>query len=503
MRPRLIFVLVLIFVLLACNLPTTTLPGGENPGDGFAFPDASPTANPFLPPVRNPNAPIQTPTPDNPHALPTLRAGEEIYVVQPSDTLGQIAQRYGVSVDSIVAANNLVNADVLSIGQELLIPPAEIGGEAPSFKIIPDSELVNGPYNAYFDLNGFVSGFGGYLSQYHEDVEGELLNGAQIIQEVADSFSVNPRLLLAVLEYQSGWLTQPQPQPDTFLSPLGYDDPFRLGLYKQLSWAADQLNYGYYLWRVNAAGTWQTTDGAVLQVSSFINAGTAGVQHFFAQLYGRSDWRQVVSETGFFQTYFQLYGYPFDWAIEPLVPEDLTQPTLQLPFERGVAWTFTGGPHGGYGDGSAWAALDFAPPLEELGCTRSNDWVVAAADGLIVRAANGQVVQDLDGDGNPGTGWTILYMHVEQRGRVKAGTYLRAGERIGHPSCEGGFSTGTHLHLARRYNGEWISADGLLPFVMDGWVSVGTGIYYDGIMQRGDLSVEACECQDPENTLQR
>jgi murein DD-endopeptidase MepM/ murein hydrolase activator NlpD len=94
-------------------------------------------------------------------------------------------------------------------------------------------------------------------------------------------------------------------------------------------------------------------------------------------------------------------------------------------------------------------------------------------------------------------------MHTESRDRVAVGAYVRAGERIGHPSCEGGFATGTHLHIARRYNGEWIPADGPIPFVLDGWVSVGTGQLYDGFMQRDGQSVEACECQEPEHTLQR
>jgi murein DD-endopeptidase MepM/ murein hydrolase activator NlpD len=118
---------------------------------------------------------------------------------------------------------------------------------------------------------------------------------------------------------------------------------------------------------------------------------------------------------------------------------------------------------------------------------------VAAADGRIVRADNGAVIQDLDNDGYEQTGWTILYMHVETRDRVHPDTYAYAGERIGHPSCEGGFSNGTHVHIARRFNGEWIPADGTLPFSMDGWVSSGNGIEYDGFLTRGDITVEAWE----------
>jgi hypothetical protein len=94
-------------------------------------------------------------------------------------------------------------------------------------------------------------------------------------------------------------------------------------------------------------------------------------------------------------------------------------------------------------------------------------------------------------------------MHVETRDRVPAGAFLRAGERIGHPSCEGGVSSGTHLHLARKYNGYWISADGDIPFLMDGWLSQGAGRAYDGYLVREGVTLEACACREPLNQVQR
>jgi len=133
----------------------------------------------------------------------------------------------------------------------------------------------------------------------------------------------------------------------------------------------------------------------------------------------------------------------------------------------------------------------------------SDEWVVAVADGLIVRAGDGAVIQDLDGDGNEGTGWVVLYMHIETRDRVEPGTYLKAGEKVGHPSCEGGVSSGTHVHLARKYNGEWIPADQDIPFNLDGWISSGSGQLYDGYMTRGDTVIEAYAGRDPKNEIQR
>lgn len=49
--------------------------------------------------------------------------GGQIYIVQSGDVLGSIASRFGVTVRAIVQANNLPSADVLSVGQRLIIPP--------------------------------------------------------------------------------------------------------------------------------------------------------------------------------------------------------------------------------------------------------------------------------------------------------------------------------------------------------------------------------------------
>lgn len=463
-----------------------------------------PTQSLLLPPTRAPGDPILTPTPDAPHLIPTLRTDPAEYVVQPGDTLGTIAQRYGVSLEEVISANALVNPNILEVGQSLTIPVPTPFGNGPSFKVIPDSELVYGPTSAGFNIDQFIQSQGGYLARYREDIEEKPFTGSQIVQLVAQNYSVNPRLLLAALEYQSGWVTQSKPDEFTLEYPMGLVNEWRRkSLYRQLAWSANQLNLGYYLWRVNGVSTWLLGDGSVVPVDPTINAGTAGVQQLFAPLYGREAWVKAVSAEGLFATYNALFGYPFDLAIEPYLPLGLTQPNFQLPFEPGRPWAFTGGPHGGWDNGSAWAALDFAPPSNALGCIPSDDWVTAIADGQILRAENGAVIQDLDGDGLEQTGWSILYMHVESRDRVEPGRFLKTGDRIGHPSCEGGVSSGTHVHVARKYNGEWIPADQQLPFVLDGWVSRGTGELYDGYLEKNGKRIEAYEGRSAENIIQR
>ncbi|HEX5838931.1 MAG TPA: LysM peptidoglycan-binding domain-containing protein [Anaerolineales bacterium] len=445
-----------------------------------------------LAPTRDPNAFFGTPTPDSPHAIPSPRQLVDTYTVQAGDTLGSIARGYGISLNSLLEANGLSESSILMIGMTLDIPPIDAGTvPGSSFKIIPDSELVYSPSTLDFDIEAFLQKYNGYLANYIQDVNGEYLSGAEIIQMISQNYSINPRLLIALLEYKSQWVTNPVPSNVDY--PLGYYDDYYAGLYRQAAWTANNLNRGYYLWRVNALSSLPLSDGTYVPMDPTINAGTAGVQYFLAQYNSRPVWDLDVSEFGFYLTYNLLFGSPYNHQVVALLPQNLTQPAMQLPIERGTVWSYTGGPHGGWDSGSAWAALDFAPPGEGGGCAPDTAWVVAVADGVIVRAEDGAVIQDLDNDGYEQTGWTILYMHIDTYERVEAGTYVYAGQAIGHPSCEGGVSNATHLHLARRYNGEWIPADGNIPFIMDGWVSSGNGVEYDGFLTKGATVIEAWE----------
>jgi len=446
-----------------------------------------------------------TPSPEIENELP---AGEQTnpktYTVQPGDTLGNIARQFNVDLALLIAANQLSNPDRIDVGQELIIPVAEDFPQGPDFIIIPDSELVFGPSTTTFKMGTFVENQPGVLKDYHEDRNGESFSGTELIEKISRDFSVNPRLLLAILEYQSGWVTKPSPPAETRKYPVGYRGNEQItGLYRQIGWAANMLNYGYYLWKAGGVKGWVLADQTYVLVPESINAGTAGVQYLFSLLYGKEEWMKAVGPQGVYATYARLFGSPQALAFEPLIPENLTQPEMILPFAPGTIWYFTGGPHPAFGTGSAWGALDFAPPGDAYGCYTSSDWVTAVADGVIVRSGDGAVVQDLDGDGFEQTGWTVLYYHIASSGRVSEGRYLKAGDDIGHPSCEGGVSNGTHLHIARRYNGEWISADGAIPFVLSGWISTGDGIPYEGRLIKGEQIVTAWDKRLNENQIGR
>ncbi len=454
-----------------------------------------------LPTLRPQDYIFLTPTPDAPKILPTLRENEELYVIQPGDYLSLIAGRYNLEVSTLINANPNVNPNWVEIGQVITIPAPSPSADPSSFKIIPDSELVYGPMSSTLDTESYVQRQKGYLASYTEKIDDRTLSGSAIVQRIAYEYSVNPRLLLALLEWRSGWVTNSSPSQSSREYPMGLNDVNRKGLYRQLAWSANQLNRGYYAWKDNAISYIVCNDGSLVMLSPTVNPGTVGVQVLLAALLDLQGWQYAVSENGLYSVYSSLFVIPFDLGIEPLLPANLVQPQLLLPFEEGSTWSFTGGPHAGWGSGSPWAAVDFAPPGTAFGCFTSDTWVTAAADGLILHAKDGEVVQDLDGDGLEQTGWTLVYMHIETRDRVIAGAYLKAGDPIGHASCEGGVSNGTHVHFARRYNGEWIPAVGSIPMDLGGWQVTSTGGEYEGTLVRNDATVYSWDGRTDDNQI--
>jgi hypothetical protein len=73
--------------------------------------------------------------------------------------------------------------------------------------------------------------------------------------------------------------------------------------------------------------------GTTLRAAGSIVLGTSA-----ALFSDRATWDLDVGALGLFQTYNLLFGYPFDYDIASLVPSNLIQPPMQLPFEPGATW---------------------------------------------------------------------------------------------------------------------------------------------------------------------
>jgi murein DD-endopeptidase MepM/ murein hydrolase activator NlpD len=412
-----------------------------------------------------------------------------LYYSQAGDTLSAVSVRFGVPNFEITSPQDIPNIGLLN-PKQLLVIPNKLTGTGPGGILMPDSEVVYSPSALDFDIEKYVNDNGGYLSTYREYLTSGWHSGAEVIQRVAIENSINPRLLLSLLEFRSQWVTGKPPSALEVEYPISHKAMQNQGLYHQLSWAVQQFSIGYYGWRAGLITTLTFPDGSHLRIAPELNAGTVAVQYLFAKIENQDKWGAALYSPGnLSELHERMFGNPWLRAqtVEPLYPTDLRQPRLELPFKPGASWSLSGGPHSAWGPDGALAALDFAPPSNFHGCAESIEWVTASAPGLVVRSANGVVIVDLDGDGYEQTGWAILYLHIATQDRIPAGTWLNQDDKIGRPSCEGGLSTGTHVHIARKYNGEWILADGPMPFVLSGWVAHAGEAPYLGKLTKDDM----------------
>jgi murein DD-endopeptidase MepM/ murein hydrolase activator NlpD len=504
--PRRAARLLLILSLLASGCAPLSLAEANLPAPAANAALAAP-ADAALPPVNEPilneqaapSAPSFTPR-------PLYAPGELVdYIAQPGDTLPHLARRFNTTPAEIMQANSFIPASATTMppGMPMKIPIYYLPLWGPSYNILPDGLFVNGPAQVAFDTEAFVSAHPGWLNGFRDYVSGATRSGAGIVDLVARNFSVSPRLLLALLEYQGGALSDPNLSPEVREYPLGHRSWDYKRLYMQLTWAANLLNNGYYAYRTEKLTEITYPDGRMERLDPWLNASSAALHNYFNQsgLSGEA-YLAAVSPQGLAQTYAELFGDP--WADpNPHIPGSLVQPEFILPFQPGAIWALTGGPHTGWGTGLPFAALDFAPPSKFAGCVWSDQWATAVAAGVVVRSEVGQVMLDLDGDGDERTGWNIFYLHLATDGRAVMGQQVARGEPVGHPSCEGGQATGTHIHIARKYNGEWMSAeDPILPFNLEGWVAHEGSQVYLGTLTRFSQVVTACTCSNAASFIQ-
>lgn len=145
---RLIYYLIINVAVSACTILTVLFLWERfNPPQGGLEPQTQPSAtatpeagaSPGTQPAASSNPTNAAPTAtngvttsgDGTESVDPVQAGLETYEVQSGDTLGAIADAFGVTVDELLAVNNLENPDVLDVGDVIFIPlPA--GAEAPA-----------------------------------------------------------------------------------------------------------------------------------------------------------------------------------------------------------------------------------------------------------------------------------------------------------------------------------------------------------------------------------
>jgi LasA protease len=438
------------------------------------------------------------PLPSESPTRPVYQPGELVdYTVQDGDTVSALAARFNTTVGKILENNSGIpnTTTTLPPGMPMQIPIFYLPLWGSQNHILPNALYVNGPAEVGFDAVAFANSQPGWLKDYKVYAYDGWRTGSELVAYIGMSYSVSPRLLLALLEYRFHALTDPQMPANVDKKLLGHNKEYYENFYLQLLWLADTLNDGYYSWLRGDLLSQDLEGGELERFDPWQNAATVTIQHYLARVLTTEDYHQAISPAGLALTYVSLFG-DIRENQQAIMPGSLEQPAMKLPFVQGKSWSYTGGPHPVWGELNPWAAIDFAPPAEKGGCTVSYEWVAAVADGVLSRTEVGLAILDLDGDGDERTGWSILYLHLSHLDAAPQGKQLKAGDVIGHPSCERGRATGTHIHIARKYNGQWIPADGTIPFNLEGWISSSNGIAYKGELKRNTKILEASTVGD-------
>ncbi|MEK6256786.1 MAG: LysM peptidoglycan-binding domain-containing protein, partial [Chloroflexota bacterium] len=292
-----------------------------------------------LAPTLTPEIVFETPTLE-PTPLPTATLLDAsgppyLYTAQSGDTVATLAKRFGVSEREIFSPDPIPEKKLIEPGQILMIP-WRMGQTTPEDSVLPDSEIVYSSSVSNFDAITYVNTIGGHLSKYREYLGSRgWMSGAEIVQRVAIENSINPRILLALLEYQGHWvLGKPQNLSETDY-PMGYVDSQSDGLFAQLIWAVNQLSTGYYGWRAGTVVELRSSSESSTRIAPQLNAGSVAIQYFFHQLYEGEEWAQIVSPEGNFVSLYNTMFGGDPWVraaqVEPLFPPGLTQPSMILP----------------------------------------------------------------------------------------------------------------------------------------------------------------------------
>jgi len=100
----------LIFMVTACGSPSS---------EPTATPSASPVITPYATRTAEPTErPEVAPTSETPEATPT----PQTYIIAAGDTFLGIAERFGITLEALLAANQGVNTSFLSVGAEINLP---------------------------------------------------------------------------------------------------------------------------------------------------------------------------------------------------------------------------------------------------------------------------------------------------------------------------------------------------------------------------------------------
>ncbi|KZN41441.1 peptidase M23 [Pseudoalteromonas luteoviolacea] len=263
-----------------------------------------------------------------------------------------------------------------------------------------------------------------------------LIDHQEVLLHWAGHTSINPKLLLALMEQASQLLSSPTKQ--------ALNKPFaewsdKVGFASQLEDVALKLSQRFYAFELYTSE----------HKSEKSNPSTAALTSLLGSTSALASLAKQYKTT-FSQDLFAPKKVQFEAAnVEPQVNF-----SMNLPWPSGYAW-YSGGAHSNTGSGYPYSSLDFNNGSGGWGS--NTPWVQAAHGGTVTRysACNIRVTHS--------SGYATQYYHMDNL-QYGSGDYISAGAWLGRYAnnrsmalCQGGQSSGPHVHFSLLYNGRFIS----------------------------------------------
>lgn len=304
---------------------------------------------------------------------------------------------------------------------------------------LDDRTFVHGPDLLDFDLDAYLARSAPHLRPH-----------AEFMKHWSGYYSINPKVLLAVLEHRSRAVSQRDAVADDPSAGLVPGVGFREQVHEILS----ALYHDFYAHRL------QSDDKQ-------LNAATYALMNLFRSRASVAEFAPdaEVTRRGFLDTYERLFpgsrtrALPLDEGVEAVPPPDL----LQLPWKLGQSWRFNGVHTTTGSDPGVMSSIDMTRTWSLVwGNDTSTDYVVAAHAGQVTVYSSCFVRVT-----SP-SGWATNYYHLSTLA-VSNGQQVTANQTLGvyantqaQALCQGGSSTGPHVHFSLLQNGAYAPIDGAM-----------------------------------------
>ena len=292
----------------------------------------------------------------------------------------------------------------------------------------------------------------------------QLRDKQELIAHWSGYYSINPKVVLALMELKSGLMSAPsQEKLRTPFAGLSKASDFA-GQLRDVLQQLSQRFYGFEAYQRRQARTGDRRSG---QDAKALNAASIAL---LGLLYDASSEPVVLikkpSLQGFTQQFAQLFNTPSEQMSpvessgEVVLAASALPPTnmLQLPWYQGYSWQ-SNGAHSHTGSGSPYSSIDVSYDWPGWGAATYS--VAAAHDGRVTVMSRCQVRV------THANGWATNYYHMDNI-RVSNGEIITVNTKLGNYAsnrntalCEGGSSTGPHLHFSLLYNGRYVSLQGV------------------------------------------